>query len=176
MTILEERYAQLRGDVEELRIKHEEDKSELDKSIALWHKSMKDEQENPSQQNHYTNAKMAMDVTEKQINSLRGQIDILKRISQEMSIELEEKLNVVDRYRIHQLELLNKFFVKTTKEKFNPSNPDDLDLLRNTKYYGSTISDLGKQIDDVISTALKYFIRTLEYLDPERKFNSLGNS
>ena len=165
MTRLDERLSQLRGDIEELRIKHDECQTEYNKTEAIWKFSEKIESNSTTNQNYELKSKAAMDVLEKRAELLRSQIDIIRRISPEISNNLENEINKVDKLRVDSLKFLDEHFAKIRNNEFSITNNEDIQRLKNIDEYLYRTEELGSRIDDIISNTYKCLISTLEYLD-----------
>ena len=165
---LEERLSHLRGDVEELRIKQEELEHEYQKSMEVWKFSEKIESNHTTNKNYELKSRVAMEVLEKRISLLRSQIDIIRRISPEIADDLEDKINHVDKSRLDSVRLLDEHFSRINSNQFRIDNQDDLKRLQKIDEYGYLTEELGSRIDDVISTASRCLISTLEYFDNEK--------
>ena len=165
MTRLEERLSQLRGDIEELRMKQNELESEYQKSIEVWKFSEKIESNYTTNKNYELKAKAAMDVLEKRVTMLRSQIDIIRRISPQIANDLEDKINHADKLRLNSVHLLDEHFSRINNNEFRIDNQEDFGRLKKIDENGYLTEELGSRIDDIISMASKCLIATLEYLD-----------
>ena len=167
MTRLEERLSHLRGDIEDLRIKHDECESDYQKSEAVWKFSEKIDSNYTTNRNYELKSKAAMDVLEKRVTLLRSQIDIIRRISPQIANYLEDRINQVDKLRLDSVKLLDEHFNKINNNEFRIENTDDFERLKKISENSYLTEDLGSRVDDVISTTSKCLISTLEYLDKE---------
>lgn len=167
MVRLDERLAQLRGDVEELRLNHDEAKIEYEKSTAIWNFSEKIESNHTTNKNYELKAQYAMNVLEKRLKLLRTQIDIIRRISPTIANRLEDRVNYVDKTRSEQVKLFDEHFVKINNDEFDIANQIDLQRLQEIDKLAYLTENLGSRIDDIITTTTDCFIATLDYLDHE---------
>lgn len=165
MTKLDERLAQLRGDIEDLRIKQDECESDYQKSEEVYKFSMKVDANYTINRNYELKSKAAMDLLEKRVTLLRSQIDIIRRISPQIANDLEDRLNHVDKLRLDSIKLLDEHFNKINNNQFRIDNQDDVERLKKIDDNLYLTEELGRRIDDIISTTSKCLIATLEYLD-----------
>lgn len=133
MTKLEERLAQLRGDIEDLRLKQDECESDYKKSEEVYKFSMKVNANYTTNRNYELKSKAVMDLLEKRVTLLRSQIDIIRRISPQIVNDLEDRLNHVDKLRLDSVKLLDGHFNKINNNQFRIDNQDDVERLKKNR-------------------------------------------